>query len=139
MPRGGYRQPENPSPVSLPGALSKRTDGGAIEGMTPPQVKAEYTGLPYGENKAVNDQQSGGALAGDQIPQMRAPVIPLDAPTQLPNEPVTNGNPYGPGAGMEAMSLPNRAPSIVDTIKYLTQFDPSGDAELLYRQLIDGQ
>jgi len=34
MPRGGYRQPNNPAPVSGPGALSQRTDGGATEGMT---------------------------------------------------------------------------------------------------------
>ena len=31
--RGGYRQPSNPAPVSGPGALSKRTDGGAVEGI----------------------------------------------------------------------------------------------------------
>ena len=33
---GGYRQPTNPAPVSGPGMLSQRTDGGAIDGMTPP-------------------------------------------------------------------------------------------------------
>lgn len=137
MPRGGYRQPNNPAPVSLPGALSKRTDGGATEGMTPPQVKAEYTGLPYGENKAVNDQQSSGTLAGDGIPQMRAPIVPLDAPTQRPDEPITHGIDAGPGAGSEALVLPNKGPTLIDTIKHLTQFDPSGDAELIYRQLTD--
>jgi hypothetical protein len=34
--RGGYRQPNNPAPVSGPGALSQRTDGGAIDGMQQP-------------------------------------------------------------------------------------------------------
>jgi len=33
--------------------------------------------------------------------------------------------------------LPNRTPSLVDTIKHLTQFDASGDAELIYRALLD--
>jgi len=28
MPRGGYRKPGNPAPVSGPGKLSRRTDGG---------------------------------------------------------------------------------------------------------------
>jgi len=33
--------------------------------------------------------------------------------------------------------LPNRVPTLIDTIKHLTQFDPSGDSELIYRQLLD--
>ena len=44
MPRhGGYRTPSNPAPVSGPGSLSQRTDGG------PRQVQAEMSGMPYGE------------------------------------------------------------------------------------------
>ena len=44
--RGGYRQPSNPAPVSGPGALSKRTDGGAVEGMT--QAPKYMAGMRYG-------------------------------------------------------------------------------------------
>jgi hypothetical protein len=137
--QGGYRQPANPAPTSGPGALSQRTDGGAIEGMTPPQPKAEWTGLPYGDNKAVNDQQSGADLAGNSVPQMPSPVVPLNAPSQRPNEPITAGINMGPGPGTEARLLPNIAPTIIDTVKHLTQYDPSGDAELIYRQLLDGR
>jgi hypothetical protein len=134
MPKGGYRQPMNPAPVSGPGALSQRTDGGAIEGMTQPQQR--YSGMPYGENKSVNDQQGSAALAGNPFPM--ADLLPLDAPTARPNEPITNGINLGAGAGTEAMrGLPNRAPSLIDTVKHLTQFDPSGDSELIYRTLLD--
>ena len=137
--QGGYRQPTNPAPTSGPGALSKRTDGGAIEGMSKPQPKADWTGLPYGDNKSVNDQESAANLAGNPVPSMPAPVVSLNAPTQRPNEPVTNGINMGPGAGTEARVLPNLAPTLIDTLKHLAQFDPSGDAELVYRQLLDGQ
>jgi hypothetical protein len=137
MPRGGYRQPANPAPTSGPGALSQRTDGGATEGLSKPQPKAVYTGLPYGDNKAVNDQQSGADIAGSGVPNMPIPIVPLNAPTQRPNEPVTTGINMGPGGGTETRPLPNVGPSLVDTIKRLTQFDPSGDAELIYRQLTD--
>jgi hypothetical protein len=137
--QGGYRQPANPAPVSGPGALSERTDGGAVEGMTPPQAKQDWTGLPYGDNKAVNDQQSGADLAGNPVPQMPSPVVPLNAPTQRPDEPVTTGIPLGPGAGTESRPLPNQAPTLIDTIRHLTQYDPSGDAELVYRQMLDNQ
>jgi hypothetical protein len=35
--------------------------------------------------------------------------------------------------------MPNQTPSLIDTIKYLTQFDPSGDAELIYNQLLNNE
>jgi hypothetical protein len=134
MPKGGYRQPMNPAPVSGPGALSQRTDGGATEGMTQPQQR--YSGMAYGDNKSVNDQQGAAALAGNPFPM--ADLLPLDAPTARPDEPITSGINLGPGAGTEAMrGLPNRAPSLIDTVKHLTQFDPSGDSELIYRTLLD--
>jgi len=131
--RGGYRQPSNSAPVSGPGALSQRTDGGATEGMTQPQQ--QYTGFPWGENKAIAEQQSGAPLAGVSMP----PVTPLTAPTQRPNEPITSGINMGPGPGTEAMrGMPNTAPNVVDTIRHIMQFDTSGDSELIYRALLDG-
>ena len=33
--------------------------------------------------------------------------------------------------------MPNYAPTLTDTLKRLAQYDPSGDAELIYRQLLD--
>ena len=132
--RGGYRQPNNPAPVSGPGALSKRTDGGATEGMTQPQQ--DYTGFNYGENGALAAQQSGASLAGTNIPGFN--FTPLSAPTERPDEPVTAGIDIGPGGGSELMrDRPNYAPSLTDTLKRLAQYDASGDAELIYRQLLD--
>ena len=134
MARGGYRQPNNPAPVSGPGALSARTDGGATEGMTQPQQ--DYTGFTYGENGAIAAQQGGAPLAGTNIPGFN--FTPLTAPTERPNEAVTSGINMGDGGGTELMrDLPNYAPSLTDTLKRLAQFDPSGDAELIYRQLLD--
>jgi hypothetical protein len=134
MTSGGYQQPSNPAPVSGPGELSQRTDGGAIDGMTQPAQ--EWKGLPYSENKAVNDQQSGASMAGNPYPTVN--ITPLKAPTARLDEPVTAGNPFGDGPGTEALrGMPNYAPSLIDTIKHIAQFDPSGDAELLYRQLTD--
>jgi hypothetical protein len=131
---GGYRQPMNPAPVSGPGSLSERTDGGAVDGMTQPAQR--YAGFGYGENLALEEQQAGASMAG--TPKMSfADLVALDAPTQRPDEPLTAGINMGEGPGREALNLPNRTPSLVDTIKYLVQFDPSGDAELIYRNLTD--
>ena len=131
---GGYRQPMNPAPVSGPGELSERTDGGAVDGMTQPAQR--YAGFGYGENLALEEQQAGASMAGTPKTSF-ADLVALDAPTQRPDEPLTAGINMGEGPGREALNLPNRAPSLVDTIKYLVQFDPSGDAELIYRNLID--
>lgn len=139
MPRGGYRQPSNPAPTSLPGALSSRTDGGAIDGMTPPSTQpAQYiSGLGYGKGKETYDQQTAAPMQGSDLMSMPAPVVPLSAPTQRPNEPVTSGIDMGAGPGSEALNIPNMAISPSHTIKQIAQNDPSGEAELILRALLD--
>jgi hypothetical protein len=132
--RGGYQQPSNPAPVSGPGALSQRTDGGAVDGMTQPAQS--YTGFPYGQNALLEQQQSAAPMAGS-LSASFADLVTLDTPTQRPDEPLTAGVNIGEGPGREALNLPGRAPSLVDTLKYLVQFDASGDAELIYRTLTD--
>ena len=128
--QGGYRKPENPAPTSGPGALSQRTDGGPAQG-------AKYmSGMPYGQN--TMDQQTSAPMAGKSEPTPMEMPTELMAPTTRPSEPITSGVDIGAGPGSEAMGqLPNKAYSIVDTIKALIPFDPSGDAELIYRKLVD--
>jgi len=41
--QGGYRKPNNPAPISGPGSLSQRTDGGGTQPAT------YVPGLPYGQ------------------------------------------------------------------------------------------
>jgi predicted lipid-binding transport protein (Tim44 family) len=100
---GGKRTPSNPAPVSGPGQLSQRTDGG------PQQVQADMTGMPYGENAEFNTMQSMAPMSAS--PSARSPrssarkasqaggmsATPLFSPTQRPDEPVTAGAPFGPG------------------------------------------
>ncbi len=98
--RGGYQRPSKPAAVSGPGALSQRTDGG-------PSV--EYSGLPYGENKALNDQaaaapltQSGAAGAVGPSPRRPSPQMGPDGifgPSEYPDQAMTSGIDAGPGAG----------------------------------------
>lgn len=101
---GGKRTPANPAPVSGPGALSQRTDG----------QSAQYvSGLPYGEGQQFMDLQSMATMAGGAAPTpstpasvsapAMAPSVGFADPTQRPNEPMTTGNPLGPGPGPEVM------------------------------------
>lgn len=129
--QGGYRKPNNPAPVSGPGSLSQRTDGG------PTQPATYIPGLPYGQGQETYSNQVAAPMAGNPIPQMEMPT-PLMAPTVRPNEPITSGVDIGDGPGSEAMRrLPNPSYTIQDVIKNLIPYDPSGDAELIYRSLLD--
>ena len=132
---GGKRTPRNPAPVSGPGKLSRRTDGG------PAQVNAQMTGMGYGENKDFMQIQEGASMAATAQPKRTAKApqgapagpmgamggggaTPLFSNTQRPNEPVTAGTNFGPGAGasrMQPKRNPNN-PSMVDTLKKVSQY-----------------
>lgn len=128
---GGYRQPANPAPVSGPGALSQRTDGGAIDGMQQPMQ--QYTGFAYGENKALNDQQAGAPMAG--VPDA-FDITPLDAPTMFPNEPISAGADYGPGPGVDLTGIRGLQPSDPASVIYnMMKNDPSGQLEAIYNRI----
>lgn len=98
--KGGYQAPNNPAPVSGPGALSQRTDGGPAD----TQAAQYISGLPYGEGQAMMAQQQAAPMAAAGMPAP-APIVPLNAPTQRPNEPVTAGANAGLGPDMSSLGL----------------------------------
>lgn len=129
--QGGYRKPNNPAPVSGPGSLSQRTDGG------PTQPATYIPGLPYGQGQETYNNQVAAPMAGNPFPEMEMPT-PLSAPTSRPNEPITSGINRGDGPGTEVMgTLPNTAYTLTDIFRNLLPYDQSGDVELVYRQLVD--
>ena len=100
--KGGYQKPNHPAPVSGPGAMSRRTDGGPADR----QAMRDIPDAKYGEQKDFQAIQAGAPMA-EQDP--RAGLVPLSAPTERPDEPVTAGNPYGAGVGPEAAGLDQRS------------------------------
>lgn len=125
MASGGYRQPSSPAPVSGPGALSKRTDGPAGGG----QPVRTPSGGAYGERKELDQLQQSAPLAASPGGDVGAPapvdltegLIGFDAPSQMPEEPVTAGAAMGAGAGLEALGLPNQP---MDDVKRLIPYLP---------------
>lgn len=133
--RGGYRRPEAPAPVSGPGRLAKRTDGG------PAQTTVPMTGMAYGENADFNDVQSSAPLAAaptvsntrarkNSPAGQRAAATPLFAETARPEEPVTAGAPFGPGPGPQqtADAQLNRD-SLSSIYSRMVGNDPTGEAQ----------
>jgi hypothetical protein len=133
--QGGRRTPGQPAPVSGPGRLSKRTDGG------PQQTQAEMTGMPYGENAEFNTLQGQAPMSAAGQTTARSPrprqgrggggmggPVPLFSPTQRPDEPVTAGAPFGPGDG-PSMSSQYIAPgTLANTVRKMVASDPTGDS-----------
>jgi hypothetical protein len=122
---GGYRPtaPQNNTGVSATGG------NGSANGV--PNI--DYTGMAYGQNKAVNDAQSSGLPMGQQtsftpdLPQ----VTPITAPSENPDRPITYGMPFGDGAGREVNPLPVKIPyegdPSVDVIRALYAQNPRNE------------
>jgi hypothetical protein len=144
---GGMRRPQNPAPVSGPGQLSQRTDGG------PQQTLADMSGMPYGENQAMDAIQSAAPLSASGQTSARASrrggagrsaaaaagggmgAAPLMSPTQRPDEPVTAGAPFGPGPGPSGSMQPlgfKPTYSLTETLEKMLPFDEQGDIARLY-------
>ena len=126
MPSGGARQPSNPAPVSGPGQLSRRTDGGPGDAKQPIRVP---TGGNYGDaTQMMKLQQNaplaaspGGDVASPMAGMQLPPGVDFGAGTEQPDVPVTNGAALGPGAGPEALGI---TPQSDDDMKRLLQYLP---------------
>ena len=133
--RGGYRRPAKPAPVSGPGALSRRTDGGPSQG-------ARYMrGGAYGEGQEMMGLQQAAPMAAE--PKQRAsaprkvapvPITPLTAPTQRPDEPITTGNPLGAGPGPEVLSMP-QPKRLSEVFSQIAANDPTNETNLIFQYL----
>lgn len=140
--RGGNRPPEKPAAVSGPGRLSQRTDGAV------PQLA--YSGLAYGENKAVNDQQASAPISSPGAATVGGGGTPPSAaasvrggpprfgdggafsPTNRPGEPLTAGTDWGAGPGAPPQGLPDD-PYVV--AKALYAISPTPELERLVARL----
>jgi hypothetical protein len=124
LARGGYRKPNKPAPVSGPGKLSRRTDGG-------PQPVRDLPNAAYGEGQQFRDIQSGAPMGSPSSsapqpaaapPAGLASVVPFGAPSQREGEPITAGAASGPGPGMDSLGIarPGNDPSV----EYITSLLP---------------
>jgi hypothetical protein len=134
--QGGLRRPAKPAPVSGPGALSRRTDGGPTQG-------ARYMrGGSYGEGQEMMGLQQAAPMAAQ--PKTRAsaaprgiapaPITSLSAPTERPDEPLTTGNSMGAGLGPEVLSTP-QPKRLSEVFAQIAGNDPTGETNLIYQYL----
>ena len=125
--RGGYRRPENPAPVSGPGALSQRTDGG------PTQPPIYYPDTTYGQGGYMDQQSDAPMIGSPDISANLPDIVELGAPTQFVDQPISFGSSWGPGPGLSSV-IPQQ-PSLLSTVEKALQTDTTGVAEFLYNRL----
>lgn len=133
--RGGFRPT---APQNNPANVS--ATGGAGQSGTQP---ARYiSGLGYGEGQATMAQQQAAPMAGptkskaaSPLVGMMAPLTPLTAPTERPDEPLTAGMDFGPGPGSEALNLP-RERSLSEILAAMVDIDPTGEVQDLYNFVV---
>ena len=114
---GGYRRPGNPAPVSGPGAMSARTDGGPADS----QPMRALPDAGYGEQAEFMNIQAGAPMAAEGPPPGMMPVG-IDAPSMRPEEPITAGAAMGPGPGPE--NLPSMQSAMTEDMRALTRYLP---------------
>lgn len=142
MPAGGYQKPRNPAPFSGPGKFSRRTDGGPGDTRQAAQnipsasygdgvaMEALQTSAPLAATGSMNGVEPGAAASPQSV---MPPIIPLDAPSTRPDEPVTAGIDMGPGPGSAIMGANNPSGKVSDALERMLPYDNTGEIAVLYQ------
>jgi hypothetical protein len=127
--------------VSGPSKFAKRTDKN-----TSKQPMRYMSGGTYGSGGLMTEQ-SGAPMAGKPntsipnvaySPSMMESVVPLSAPTQRPDEPLSAGMSFGAGPGSEVLDLPMpEKPSLQNVLSELMKYDETGDVAQIYNSVIN--
>jgi hypothetical protein len=90
------------------------------------------TAAPKSKTRGIADD------VGGRPANPLTPVTPLFAPSERPEEPITNGIDIGPGAGSEALMMQSQFAQrkLSDILSEMIPFDNTGDVALLYQQAL---
>lgn len=104
---------------SGPGKFAKRTDR---------QGAKRLPNAAYGEQKDFQAQQMSAPMARSNNPQQAAnpmaSVVPFNAPTRRPDEPVTAGVDAGPGPGSEILGTKGPVDTQLEDLSKLSKYMP---------------
>lgn len=125
--RGGMRPTapqNNPANISATGGAGQ--SGTQAAKYIPGMSQLGSTGV-----ETMAQQQSAPMAGPNKSTPVMSPLIPLTAPTERVNEPITTGMDFGPGPGSEALNLP-RERSLSEILSSMIDIDPTGDVQELY-------
>jgi hypothetical protein len=123
--------------VSGPGKYAKRTDRIPANQYGDQKAIAEIaSGAPISKTPDVKGMPMGQveAAAANAAPQQG--VTPLFAPSQRPEEPVTHGIDFGPGAGSNTLQMQKSSEKLSDALVKMLPYDTSGEIAVLYQNAL---
>lgn len=133
--------------ISGVGRNARRTDRNISSTTTQPIRKMKSQ--KYGEGKALLQQQQAAPMAGQpKTPKITAapsastaPIVPLTAETQRPDEAPELGLPFGEGPGPEIFgSLTPEPESLTAILGRMVNADASGEVKAIYENaLLNGE
>jgi hypothetical protein len=122
--------------ASGPGKYSKRTDMslGSTSYGEGRETAALNTAALKSKTRGIADDVGGRP----SNPIAQAPVTPLFAPSERPNEPITNGIDVGPGAGSEALMMQSQFANrkLSDILVEMIPYDTTGEIQYLYQNAL---
>ena len=120
--------------ASGPGKFSKRTDMnlGSIAYGEGVETQAIKSGAPLAKTADVRGMPAGEVRAA----AAQAPITPLYAPTERPDEPITAGITRGPGPGPEILGVGRPQERLSDALARMLPFDNTGEITILYQEAL---
>lgn len=120
--------------ASGPGKFSKRTDMnmGSIAYGEGVETQAIKSGAPLAKTADVR----GMPAAEVREAASQAPITPLYAPTERPDEPITAGISRGPGPGPEILGAGRQQERLSDALARMLPFDTTGEITILYQEAL---
>lgn len=149
MARGGDRIPSKPASYSGVGKNSRRTDGQPIRS---PNVQ-DSTDLTQGDRRVIEQGQRMQPLSNSQ-PSPSAPTQGslqqaqrssdlgshiFDIPTTREGEPPTEGMPFGPGAGPEALMTNQMPDDKMQILDFLARGGNNDAVQRIRSGMLDSQ
>jgi hypothetical protein len=124
--------------ASGPGKYAKRLDRMPANFYGDQKQTAEIaSGAPIASSPDVRPAPASDVreAATTKAAAMAAPT-PLFAPTERPNEPVTNGVDVGDGAGSSALMMKKSSMKLSDTLAKMLPYDSTGEIAVLYQNAL---
>ena len=122
--------------ASGPGKYAKRLDRMPANAYGDQKETASFVnkGTPLATTPDVRPAPASQVTAA----ATQAPVTPLFAPSQRPDEPVTHGIDMGAGAGSDALMMQSKfaQQKVSDALAQMLPYDQTGEVGILYQQAL---
>jgi hypothetical protein len=123
--------------VSGPGKYAKRTDRIPANSYGDQTELAQIaSGAPIAKTPDAKGMPMGQMEAAAANAASQAPVTPLFAPSQRPEEPVTHGVDMGSGAGSNVLQMRKSSEKLSDALAKMLPYDTSGEIAVLYQEAL---